>query len=247
MLPFKKTESKDSTQESIDRLRADVAAQNDELAKVRKELSELRAKPEEGISTSDKLVNYSSDRFLPNPPIPKKMFFTNGSGKAKEYLKSFEIALKDAGIAHCNLVNVSSILPPHCKIIPRSQGFKELKPGQIAFVVMARNSSNEPNRLMAASIGVAIPSDPAQHGYLSEHHSFGETDTKAGEYAEDLAASMLASTLGIDFDPNADYDQRKEIYKLADQIVRTSHVTQSSVCDKNGMWTTVVACAVLLF
>ncbi len=248
MIPFKKSESKENNDE-FSKIKSDISANAIEISKLRKELADFKiAKEEENKQLmSEKFSVINNDRAFTHPLVPRKMFFTNGVGRAKEYLKSFEIALKDAGIAHCNLVNVSSILPPHCKIIPKSQGVRELKAGQIAFVVMARNSSNEPNRLMAASIGVAIPSDPNQHGYLSEHHSFGETESKAGEYAEDLAASMLASTLGIEFDPNAEADQRKEIYKLADQIVRTHQITQSAVCDKNGLWTTVVACAVLLF
>ncbi len=245
MIPFKKPDSKENAE--FLKLKGEISYNSAEIARLKKEIADLKAREDEKQPISEKFSAINYERNFSHPLVPRKMFFTNGVGRAKEYLKSFEIALKDAGIAHCNLVNVSSILPPHCKILPRSQGVKELKPGQIAFVVMARNSSNEPNRLMAASIGVAIPSDPSQHGYLSEHHSFGETDTKAGEYAEDLAASMLASTLGIEFDPNAEYDQRKEIYKLADQIVRTNHVTQSAVCDKNGLWTTVVAAAVLLF
>ncbi|MEM4366454.1 MAG: pyruvoyl-dependent arginine decarboxylase, partial [Candidatus Woesearchaeota archaeon] len=60
--------------------------------------------------------------------IPNKLFFTKGVGRHKEYLNSFELALRDAGIAHCNLVYVSSIFPPGCKIIPKSQGLQFLKP-----------------------------------------------------------------------------------------------------------------------
>ncbi len=74
-------------------------------------------------------------------------------------------------------------------------------PGQIVHCVMARQDTNEPNRLIAASIGLARPADPESYGYLSEHHSYGETAKKAGDYAEDLAATMLATTLGIDVRP----------------------------------------------
>jgi len=179
--------------------------------------------------------------------VPTKLFFTKGVGRHKEYLQSFELALRDAGIEKCNLVPVSSILPPGCKIIPKSEGLSLLKPGAITFCVMSRNSTNEPNRLLAASIGCAIPSDSTQYGYLSEHHSFGQTEEKAGDYAEDLAACMLASTLGVPFDANASYDERKEIWKISDKIVKTTNITQSAIVDKTGMWTTVVAAAVFIF
>jgi arginine decarboxylase len=178
--------------------------------------------------------------------VPTKMFFTKGVGRHKDYLQSFELALRDARIEKCNLVTVSSIYPPGCKRISADEGLKFLQPGQITFAVMARNATNEPNRLIAASIGVAIPADPAAYGYLSEHHPFGETDEKAGEYAEDLAATMLASTLGVEFDSNTAWDDREKIYKMSGKIIRTYNVTQSAEGHKDGIWTTVVASAILL-
>jgi arginine decarboxylase len=98
--------------------------------------------------------------------------------------------------------------------------------------------------LVVASVGAAIPADQAQYGYLSEHHAFGETEEKAGDYAEDLAASMLATTLGIEFDPDTAWDERENLFKMSGKIVRTSNITQSAVGNKDGLWTTVfAACA----
>ena len=111
------------------------------------------------------------------------------------------MALRDAGIQEYNLVHVSSIFPPNCKRVSREEGKKSLAPGQVVFCVMAREATNEPNRLVASSIGLAQPADSTNYGYLSEHHGFGATDDKCGEYAEDLAATMLATTLGVEFDP----------------------------------------------
>jgi len=178
--------------------------------------------------------------------VPKKIFFTKGVGVHKEKLASFEMALRVAGVAHCNLVLVSSIFPPGCKVISKEEGLKLLRPGEIVFAVYDRESNNEPNRLSAASVGVAIPADASVHGYLSEHHSFGETDEKAGEYAEDLAASMLATTLGIEFNPELDWDEREQIFKMSGKIVRTANITQSAVGNKDGLWTTVFAAAVFI-
>jgi len=178
--------------------------------------------------------------------VPKKVFFTKGVGVHKEKLASFELALRAAGLAHCNLVLVSSIYPPGCKIISKEEGLKLLRPGEIIFAVYDRESNNEPNRLIAASVGLAIPADPSMHGYLSEHHSFGETDERAGEYAEDIAASMLATTLGIEFNPELDWDEREHLFKMSGKIVRTSNITQSAVGNKDGLWTTVFAAAVFI-
>lgn len=183
---------------------------------------------------------------LPWPLVPRKVFFTRGVGRHRDELRSFELALRDAGIEKLNLVHVSSILPPGCKIIPRSEGLREIKPGQIAFCVFARCASNEPHRLIAASIGCAIPADPNAYGYLSEYHAFGENEKQAGDKAEDLAASMLASTLGIEFDEELVWDEKKEIWKISGKIVRTMNVTQSAIVDNKG-YTTVIAAAVFLF
>jgi arginine decarboxylase len=174
------------------------------------------------------------------------MFLTKGVGKHREKLTSFELALRSAGIAYCNLVRVSSIFPPRCKLVPRAEGIQELKSGQVTFVVMSENSTREPHRLIAASVGVAIPTDRNTFGYLSEHHSFGETEEVAGEYAEELAAEMLATTLGLDFDPDKSWDEKKEIYRISNRIVRTSQITQSAIGDKRGLWTTVLSAAILL-
>jgi arginine decarboxylase len=179
--------------------------------------------------------------------VPKRMFFTKGVGKHRERLTSFELALRDAGIAAQNLVRVSSIFPPNCKMLARKEGVKYLNPGEVVFAVVAENSTHEAHRLLASSIGVAIPADKNTYGYLSEHHSFGETEDAAGEYAEELAAEMLATTLNVEFDPDRSWDEKKQIYRLSNKIVRTANVTQSAVGDKRGLWTTVIASAVLIF
>lgn len=178
--------------------------------------------------------------------IPKRLFLTKGVGKHKEKLTSFELALRNADIAQFNLVTVSSIFPPHCKIVSRKEGLKRLTPGQIVHVVMSQSATNEPHRLIASSVGVAIPKDRDRYGYLSEHHSFGQREDVAGDYAEDLAASMLATILGVDFDPDASWDQKKELWRISGEIVMTRNITQTAIGDKNGLWTTVLSAAVLL-
>ncbi len=179
--------------------------------------------------------------------VPKKLFFTKGVGTHKVELRSFELALRDAGIEKCNLVHVSSILPPECKMLSRNEGLRDVIPGMITFTVISRCSANEPHRLIAASIGCAVPADPHAYGYLSEHHAFGQNEKVAGDFAEDLAVEMLASTLGLEFDEDKSWDENKEIYRLSDKIVRTSNITQSTVIGPEGNYSTVVAAAVFLF
>ncbi len=178
--------------------------------------------------------------------VPKRMLFTRGKGVHKEKLSSFELALRHAGIAHLNLVHVSSIYPPGCKLISRKKGLESLSPGEVTFVVMARQETDEPGRVINTSVGVALPKDPTLYGYLSEHHGFGRSARESGDYAEDLAASMLATTLGIPFDPDKDYNERKEQYRMGGHIVKSDNVTQTARGAKGGMWTTVLSAAVLL-
>ncbi|MFN3335030.1 MAG: pyruvoyl-dependent arginine decarboxylase [Caldilinea sp.] len=178
--------------------------------------------------------------------IPRKLFLTRGVGIHKEKLTSFELALREAGIAQFNLVRVSSIFPPHCQIVSKEEGLQLLQAGEIVFSVIAEMSSNEPGRRMAASIGVARPADHNKYGYLSEHHAYGQTEQEAGDYAEDLAATMLATTLGINFDANKDYNERKEQYMMGGEIVDSTSITMAVTAAPGGVWTTVISAAILI-
>jgi arginine decarboxylase len=182
---------------------------------------------------------------MPNLFVPDKIFLTKGVGRHKEKLVSFEMALRDAGVHAVNYIQVSSIFPPNCKLIPKEQGLKHIQPGMITFIVMSRNETNEAHRLISASVGMALPSDSNAYGYLSEHHAFGMTDEECGDYAEDIAAQMLATTQGVPFDEDSSWDERQELWKLSDKIVRTSHIAQSAIGQK-GVWTTVLSAAVLI-
>lgn len=182
--------------------------------------------------------------------VPKYVFFTKGKGIHRNKLESFESALRDAGIQMLNLVEVSSILPPHCEIIHREEGLKKLQPGQIVFCVMSRNSTDEPRRLITASVGIANPRRKEQYGYISEHHDFGLSETEASEKTDDMSASMLASTLGIPFNPDAAWDERKQVFQMAEFMVETTSVCQEAYGfhepGQPRKWTTVVAAAVLV-
>lgn len=178
--------------------------------------------------------------------IPKALFFTKGKGIHKDSLTSFERALREARISDLNLVTVSSIKPPKCKILGISEGRKYLLSGQITFAVMARSSTKEPNRLIAASIGLANPKEDDKYGYLSEHHSTGETAQKAGDYAEDMAMEMLATTMGLPNDPSLTWDDKEEQWRLSGKIYNTQNYTQSAEGNKDGLWTTVVSAAVFI-
>ena len=176
--------------------------------------------------------------------LPTRAFLTKGVGRHKEKLTSFELALREAHIAQYNLVRVSSIFPPNCQLVSWEQGVKQLMPGQVVFAVVAEASTNEPSRLAAAALGLAIPADPNHHGYISEHHAFGQRQQSAGDYAEDLAASMLATVLGVPFDPNQAWDERKEQWLLSGEIVKTTNISCTAEAQDDGRWATTVSALV---
>lgn len=181
-----------------------------------------------------------------NTLVPTKMFLTKGVGRHKYQLKSFEMALRQAGVAHLNLVTVSSILPPKCKIISKEKGLKLLTPGAISFCVMARSDTNEHGRLVASSIGVAVPKDGNKWGYLSEVHGHGMNSQQAGDMAEDLAADMLGTTLGMELDPDTAWSEKEQAYKSSGLFIKTTNMTQTAK-GQEGLWTTTIALAMFLF
>jgi len=178
-----------------------------------------------------------------------KFFLTKGVGVHEEELISFEIALRQAKISPYNIVCVSSIVPPNCELIQCSQENidKYLKHGQILFSVLSRCSTNEHDRLISASVGVAQPKQKEHYGYLSEYHAFGIDERSAGLFAEDLAAYMLGTTLGMNlgnrmsvepiWDPITD-----SFCFVGDLIVKPHNITQTAKGQK-GLWTTVIAAA----
>jgi len=178
--------------------------------------------------------------------VPSKVFLTKGVGRHKYRLKSFEEALRKAGVAQQNLVQVSSILPPKCKIASRENGLKRLTPGQISYCVMARADTDEHGRLVASSVGVAIPKDRTKWGYLSEVHGHGMNMQQAGDMAEDLAAGMLGTTLGMEIDPDKAWSEKEQAYKSSGLFIKTTNITQTAK-GQEGLWTTTVAIAMFLF
>jgi arginine decarboxylase len=177
--------------------------------------------------------------------IPEGCFFTKGVGRHTQKLMSFELALRDAQIETLNLVRVSSIYPTTCKIITPKEGLPKLKPGQITFCVLAEAATDEPNRLICAGIGLAIPKNHA-HGYIAEHHGFGMTEKKTEDLCEDLAATMLATTLGIPFDADKAWNEREQQYQMSGEIVKTRAVVQTAEGDKTGLWTSVISAVVFI-
>ena len=136
-------------------------------------------------------------------------------------------------------------MPPNCRIISQKEGFGRLSPGQICYCVMARADTDEHGRIVASAIGVAIPKDVTRWGYLSEVHGHGMNHQQAADMAEDLAADMLGTTLGLEVNPDQAWSEKEQVYRASGLIIRTSNITQTARGQKD-LWTTVVAIAGLI-
>ncbi len=160
--------------------------------------------------------------------IPRKVFFTSGVGKHENKLLSFELALRDAGIEKCNLVKVSSILPPNCELIDRERGLKELNSGQITFVVMGEISSKEEGEKIVASLACAYPKNSKHRGYIAEYCCKNKSEKEARKKAEEMAAFMLSS-----------------LFNIKSEEIQIKSVSNSTIVEK-GKWNTVIAAAVFI-
>ncbi|TCJ14030.1 hypothetical protein EPD60_08425 [Flaviaesturariibacter flavus] len=69
--------------------------------------------------------------------IPTRYFLTKGIGVHEKELRSFEEALRQAGIETCNLIRISSVIAPGCKRISREEGLKTIHTGMMTFSVQA--------------------------------------------------------------------------------------------------------------
>ena len=134
------------------------------------------------------------------PIVPRRAFLTSGVGHHIHKLMSFELALRDAGISSFNLVRVSSIWPPGCRLVTQDTGLRDLKPGQVVFTVLAERASNEPGQQVSAAVGLAVPEDASEaphHGYLAEVDACSVPAGECGEHAEALAAEMLFTLMDV--------------------------------------------------
>jgi arginine decarboxylase len=160
------------------------------------------------------------------------------------------MALFDAGLGAQNVQLLApagcAIFPPQAELVSRRDGLDSLEPGEVVVAMLAEHATREPNRLLTASIGLAAPVDRALHGCLATRVAFGETEEQAGAGAEELAAEMLATSLGIDFELETVWDEKRELYRVAGTVVRTANVTQAALGDARGWWTTTIAGAILL-
>lgn len=179
--------------------------------------------------------------------VPRKLFLTKGQGTHRHRLQSFELALRDAGIASCNLVTVSSIFPPNCELISQKKGITFLHPGEITYCVLSMVQTKEPKSLYA-SIGIALPDSPDEYGYIAEYHEQATSQAELKRNVEELALLMLATTKGVTTNQGSkkNPDSDEAIIKRFRNQTKTESVASIIEHTNPELWSTVVAVAVFI-
>jgi len=122
--------------------------------------------------------------------IPKEFFITSGKAVSPvSELNAFDLALKKAGIAQCNLVSVSSILPKDCVEIKKHN----ISAGSITYSVLARMDGDE-----GTNIGAGIAwawAKSKKYGLVAEAH--GYMDRKALQETLEWKIKEMAKIRGI--------------------------------------------------
>lgn len=125
--------------------------------------------------------------------IPKEFFITSGKGiNPVSELNAFDLALKKAGVAQCNLVPVSSILPPKCK----NRKWRKIPAGSITHAVIARMNGGE-GTTIGAGIAWAWESE-RKYGLVAEAH--GYMDAQALKETLQWKIKEMAKIRGVKID-----------------------------------------------
>lgn len=126
-------------------------------------------------------------------PIPTKFFLVSGSGEGTTPLNAFDNALISAGVGHCNLVKVSSVIPPRVKKVK----IPGIPAGAILPIAYAHIFSDIPADLISSAIAVAIPEDKEKHGVIMEYSTKGSQKTAERIVVEMAEAGMKSRGLRI--------------------------------------------------
>jgi arginine decarboxylase len=102
--------------------------------------------------------------------MPTRYFLASGASDGYTPLNAFDGALLQAGIGNTNIVKMSSIVPPHCKLVTPIA----LPPGAIVPAAYAAITSDVPGEIISAGVAIALPEDENQNGLIMEYSAKGE-------------------------------------------------------------------------
>ncbi len=121
--------------------------------------------------------------------IPKAFFVTSGKALSMvSRLNTFDLALKDAGIAQCNLVSVSSIIPPNCE----ETALRTLPVGSITYAVISKAEGK--GEMISAGIAWGVGERDGS-GVVAE--AYGKMDEATARKKLDKKIQEMANIRGI--------------------------------------------------
>lgn len=100
---------------------------------------------------------------------PTHYFLVSGDSEGFTLLNAFDGALLRAGIGDTNLVKMSSIVPPHCQLMPPVR----LPAGALVPTAYASITSDVPGEIIASAVAVALPENPDYPGLIMEYSARG--------------------------------------------------------------------------
>jgi pyruvoyl-dependent arginine decarboxylase len=100
--------------------------------------------------------------------VPTRVFFVSGVGTHAMERVALQHAMREAGVADGNLLKVSSVIAPGCRIIPADEGRRLLRPGNMVYAVIATAQTDEPHQRVTTALAWAKPEKPGVPGYIAE-------------------------------------------------------------------------------
>lgn len=103
---------------------------------------------------------------------PTKYFMVSGASDGFTPLNAFDGALLQAGIGNTNIIKMSSIVPPRCRLISPIA----LPPGALVPAAYASITSDVPGEIIAAGVAIALPKERDRNGLIMEYSAKGRKD-----------------------------------------------------------------------
>jgi arginine decarboxylase len=177
------------------------------------------------------------------------VFFTAGTGQHKLERVAVQHAMRRAGVSQCNLVKVSSILPPETQVITRAEGIRLLRPGNIVFAIIAQSQTNEPHQRITPAIAWANPEKRGVPGYIAEVEedlAKGKTEETAADEVGEEAITILAETLRVKVDSKRKWSRRKRTTRIGRTNVGIGYLAASTEGPEERDGETDFAAAIVL-
>jgi len=183
--------------------------------------------------------------FRNDPIVPKQMFFTKGVGYHRNKLQALNQRFVMPASRSATLLRYRASSRRNVRLSLRPRGSRNSKQGKSPSLFLPRGDSG--TKPSGFCIRRSCTTEKQEAIRLYQRTPWFWPDSQEGfDFAEDLAATMLASTLGIELDPDKDWNERKMVYQVGERQFVSRSTAQTARGHKDSLWTTVIACAVML-